>query len=201
MPTATNSSYVNIGGLTIQSSLSRAASGQISHQLELAAGKAGTLTTRTDDDTGEATLSAGHGLQENDIVDVYWEGGVRYGMTVGVVVGTVVPIDQGAGDVLASQGSDLVVCKVTVVDTDFDGDLIEMIAAHATKRGHLAFRDSGGVVLKAVELVAEEMWFWADDTDITNPLSGNPVDNIRVSNGDSAAASTLKIAVLYDSQE
>ena len=200
MPTATNSSYISIAGITIQSSQSRTASGQISHEVSLPVGSAGTLSTRTDDDTGVATLSAGHGLVFGDVVDVYWDGGVRYGMDVTAVDGNDVTIDLGAGDVLPAQDTALVVTKVVVIDTDFDGDLMEMIAAASTKRGHIAFRDSTPTVLKAVELTANEAWAWATGTEITNPLAGNPVNDIRASNGDASAAATLKLGVLYDSE-
>ena len=200
MPTASESTNVSIAGMSIQGTRSRTATGQIAHQVSLPAGKAGTLTTRTDDNTGEATLGAGHGLQQNDVVDVLWSGGVRYGMDVGVVVGTVAPIDGGAGDVLPVQDTVLIVTKVVTIDTDFDGDLMKMIAAHSTKRAHLAFRDSVPTVLKAVELSADEPWSWVSDAQITNPLTGNPVNDIRASNGASDAAATLKIGVLYESQ-
>ena len=62
---------------------------------------AGTLTTRTDDDTGVLTLTSGHGVMTGNEVDVYWgEDGEhsRLEMTVGTVSGTTVPIDGGTGD-------------------------------------------------------------------------------------------------------
>ena len=93
MATATNNSYINVGGLTIQSTVTRTASGQISHDVTLPAGKAGTLTTRTDDNTGVATLGTGHGIVQNDVVDVYWAAGVRYGMDVTAVNGNAVTVD------------------------------------------------------------------------------------------------------------
>ena len=200
MPTGNESYSATIAGISINGTRSRTATGQIAHEVNLPAGKAGTLTTRTDDNTGEATLGAGHGLQQNDVVDVFWTGGVRYGMDVGVVVGNVVPIDGGAGDALPVQDTALVVTKVVTIDTDFDGDLMRMIVAHSTKRAHLAFRDSVPTVLKAVELNADEPWSWVSDTQITNPLTGNPVNDIRATNGASDAAATLKIGVLYESQ-
>jgi len=63
---------------------------------------AGTLTTRTDDDTGTLTLSTGHGVMTGNTVDVFWNDGAnsRTGMTAGTVSGNSVPIDGGSGDVL-----------------------------------------------------------------------------------------------------
>ena len=51
-----------------------------------------------------------------------------------------------------------------------------------------------------MELTANEAWAWATGTEITNPLAGNPVNDIRASNGDASAAATLKLGVLYDSE-
>jgi hypothetical protein len=36
---------------------------------------------------------------------------------------------------------------------------------------------------------------------IANPLGGNPVDRVKLSNGDSAAAAVIKLALLYNSEE
>lgn len=63
----------------------------------------GTLTTRTDDDTGEITVVGGNrGLTTSETVDVYWSGGSRTGMSITNVAGAVVTIDGGSGDVLPS---------------------------------------------------------------------------------------------------
>jgi len=39
-------------------------------------------------------------------------------------------------------------------------------------------------------------WPWG----VTNPLTGDPVGQIMVSNGDSTGTATVKIGVLYDSE-
>jgi hypothetical protein len=63
--------------------------------VDLPAGKAGTLTTRTNNTDGAATLSAGHGILTADVVDIYWDGGCRYG----AIVGTVEAVEAGnSGD-------------------------------------------------------------------------------------------------------
>jgi len=194
---ATVSQSISLAGISIQATLTRTAEGGLANQVDLAAGVAGTLSTRTDDDTGEVTLTEGHGITDGDKVDVYFSGGIRYGMTVGTVVGNVVPVDLGAGDNLPADDAAVVVCKQTVINIDFDGDDAELVAAHCTKRAHLSFLDSGDAVLKAQELVSGEPWFWAADSGIANPLTGNAIDEIRASNGETAAA-VLKIAALVD---
>jgi len=197
--TGTLSSTLQVAGLTITSSVERSAEGVIGQEVSLPAGKAGTLTTRTDDDTGVATLSEGHGIADSDYVDVYWAGGVRYGMDVTSVDGTAVSIDLGSGDNLPTQDSAIVVTARVEIDVDFDGDLVELIGVGSNKRAHVEFQESDGTEIMAQEIPAGEGWSWAADQGVANPLTGNPVGKVQASCGDSASAAALKIGVVYDS--
>ena len=200
MPTGVFSTNISLGGISVQSSIMRTESGQIAHEVTLPAGKAGTLSTRTSDTAGVATLAADHGITTGMMVDVYWAAGVRYGVTVGTVSGTSVPLsDSGAGDVYPAASTAIVVAPVTVIDTDFDGDLASMIAALTTKRGHIDFRTAAASAT-AAELQANEAYTWASDTGVVNPLASDDVASIRMSNGDSSGTATGKVAVLYDSE-
>src|SRR5689334_13440236 len=66
-----------------------------------AAVQGGTLTGRTDNDTGIVTMPAGHGFVTSDKVDIYWNVagvlGSRSGMTA-TVAGNAVTVDGGQGD-------------------------------------------------------------------------------------------------------
>jgi hypothetical protein len=198
MPTATINISAGVAGLSIQSSIVRTGTGSIAQEVTVAAAKAGTLSTRTDDNAGVATLSTGHGIVSTDVCDVYWAAGIRYGM-VATVATNAVTLDGGAGDVLPAQDTAVTVCKQVPIDCDFDGDKLEAIVVNSTKRGHAAFEDSADAVLLGQELAANEPWFWAADMGITLPITGNPVDEIKLSNGDSTAASVVKLALVYNS--
>jgi len=191
---------VTIGSRTFSAQTSLTADCDIGFHSALSAGNAGELTTRTSDSEGTVTMdSADHGVSSSAVVDVFWTGGVRYGMTVGTVSGTSVPLtSSGAGDNLPAGSTELVVTPVTTINMDFDGDDMSLIAAQCDQRTHLNFKDSGGSSLEAVELTASEVWEWHTGSDDANPLTGNAVDTIDVSNG-TVTASTLDIAVLYDS--
>jgi len=72
----------------------------------------GTLTTRSDDDTGVLTMDDGmHGIATGDVVDVQWADGSRLAITVGTVAGTTVPIDGGRGDVLPAESTAVTVVR------------------------------------------------------------------------------------------
>ena len=204
MPTGTINVAASIAGLSIQTTRTRTASGQISHEVSLPAATAGTLATRTGDDEGVFTL-AGHDLLVNDVIDVYWASGVRYGMKVTAVSGNDVTAGgisgPGAGDVLPAVDTAVAVGQQVEVDTDFDGDKLEMIMIASTRRGHFDFQASGGSSLEAQELRAGEQWEWCSGVGITNPLASGVVDVLMVSNGDSSGAATLKMALIYNSDQ
>ena len=199
MPTAVLAKNISIGGISVQSLVTRTASGEIGHEVALPAAQAGTLSTRTSDTQGVATLGAGHGIETGDLVDVYWEGGVRYGVTVGTVSGTSVPLtDSGAGDNYPTQGTAITVAPVTELDSDFDGDKLVALAALCTKRGYVDIRTSSASA-KDKELLANEAYDWAKDAGEANPLASFVIDVIRISNGDSTGTATGKVALIYDS--
>lgn len=187
------------GGVSADLVIKRTADGGIGQEVALPAGKAGTLTTRTDDNTGEATLTAGHGITTGMIVDVFWTGGRRYGVTVGTVAGNVVPLDLGAGDNLPVATTALVVTEQVQIDMVVDGDNVPAVFAQCTQRAHLDFQESGGTSVKAVEIIAAgEGFFWAENCGIANPLTGNAIGKVLVSNG-TVTAATLKLGLVYDS--
>ena len=198
MPTGQINRVSQIGGMSIEGVVTRTFDGQLGHSIALPAGTAGTLTTRTDDDTGVATLDSGHGLSTSDVVDVYWDGGMRYGM-VATVAGDAITIDLGSGDNLPTQDDAVVVTLQVEINSDFDGDDVQMIVAMCDQRASIDFQDSGDASLAHVELPADEQWDWVADQGIANPLTGNAVDAIHASNSSSTTAATLKIGVGYDS--
>ena len=55
--------------------------------------------------------------------------------------------------------------------------------------------------LQARELVANDPWTWATNTGFTNPLAGNLVDSLMLSIGDTTAAKTVKVALVYNSDQ
>ena len=198
MSTGTITSTFSLCGLQFGSQATRTGDGAISLDPTLDAGKAGTLSTRTDDDTGVATLSEGHGVTDSDTVDVYWSGGLRYGMSVTLVDGNDVSIDEGSGDVLPDEDTAIIVGVRQQLNATFDGDDVEMFAFLCDKRAHVELTESDDTSIKPWELLGNEAWQWVKDTGVTNPLTGNPVAKIQASCGETKAGQ-LYVSVLYDS--
>ncbi len=191
---------VQIGGMSISLNAERTEEGVVLHSPPLTAGQVGTLSTRTSNTAGIATLASGHGITTGDVVDVYWSGGVAYGGTVSADDATTITFAGLSGDVLPTQDDAIVVGKVTTIDTDFDGDAVEMAALGLDKRGHVHFTKNDGTSIMAQELTAYEGWSWVKDQGISNPLAGNLVGKILASCGE-ASAGALQVAVLYDSAD
>ena len=188
-----------VGDVSIDATVSRDYEGSITEQGSLPAGKAGSLSTRTDDNTGVATLGAGHGFQTGDKVDVFWAAGSRYGMSA-TVSGNDVTIDLGGGDNLPDQGTNLVVTKRVAIAMAFSGDLLKLIVACCkTKRIRLTFEDAGGSSLLSRDLPLGEPWSWVSDQGVANPLAGGSVASVQAANGESDAAGTIQVAAKIDS--
>jgi hypothetical protein len=187
----------NILGQTVPIQITRSQDGNAAWTPSVAVGNAGTLSTRTDNDTGVVTLSAGHGILTNDKVDVFWSGGRRYGMTATVNVNAVT-VDLGSGDNLPALNTAVVVCKRQVVNAAFDPDDMAVLLVTANRRVSIVFVDAGGATLLALDLGAGECCLWWTNSGIARPMSGNPVAAIWASNGDATAAADITIAVVYD---
>ena len=197
---------VSIG--SINQSKIRTGDDLIDLQVTLPAGKSGTLTTRTDDDTGVVTVASGHGITASDTVDVYWSGGRRYGVDVTATAATTIDIDLGSGDNLPAASTAVVVVKQVVVNKAIDGDNVEIIGflaelAASTGFGvRITFFDAvsagGSAVGNGIDLDPNSPFVLDVEGGATNLLTGSPILSFVASNGDGSNACTLKIQGLQD---
>lgn len=193
---------LSLPGVSISTTIDRSASGGVPPQdVAVPAAKAGSLTTRTNNTDGELTMTdTDHGIETGDKITIFWAGGIAYQATVGTVVAKVVPFTGAKGDNLPAKDTAITAGVIAVLDVDFDGDKLKMFAAMSNRRGHVVFEDSGDAVLSAAELVANEPYLYIDGVTATNPLTGNPVDEVHVANGDATAAASFKMGGVYDSE-
>lgn len=168
----------------------------------LNAAQTGTLTTRTDNDTGVATLSTGHGIITSDVVDVYWSGGMRFGMDATVSTNDVT-LDGGAGDNLPTTSTAVTVVKQTAIDPlNIDGDAGQFAAVVylnptvPAAKAHIDFQESDGTSVAELDLVTEKATGGLSNVvDIaggeTNPYTGNPIAKAAASHNSTTAATIL----------
>jgi len=203
MPTGTIQTIVSAAGLSVNSTISRTGTGAESHQVTLAAAVQSTGFTKTDANTGTATVAAGHGISNGASVAVKWSGGVRYGMAAWTSGDTTIVLEGGAGDDLPASDTTITIAPTTQLDLDLDGDNLELLVVHSTRAGHAHFRTTdtsgAGGSVKAIELYASEAWQWTDDSGITNPFTGDAMTAVDVANFNTSNTATLSIVAIFNS--
>ncbi len=163
----------------------------------LAAAKVGTLTTRTDDNTGTFTMVTGHGFITSDVVDVFWSGGSRRGMTA-TVTGDSAVLDGGSGDVLPIATTGITAMEPTEEAFAADATATGVcVVAACPVNGYVVFRDASDVVLYTCQIRAGYLAvIWVTGMG-ANPLVSAAVANVLFSHGDSTQSQTLTAAVVY----
>lgn len=206
MPQVQYSVNVQGGGVSISRSFLRTSDNANGYDPVIPAGKSGTLTTRSDANTGTLTLSGGHGIITGQIVDLYWAGGMRYGVEVGTVSGNSVPFDLGAGDDLPIATTAIVCSPRVQINATIDGDGLELISmdpgytdSSSTAKAHAEFQDADDDTIAEIDLFANVTRTIDVDGGDTNPFTGDVINRVFVSNGSSSADMTFKMVVSQDS--
>lgn len=198
--TASFTQSLSIGGVTYNSS--EAPTGEVApdYSVTVTAGKAGALTTRTSNSQGTATMDdAGHGITTGARVDVYWDGGVRYGMTVGTVSGTSVPLSSsGAGDNLPAADTDLTLKVPQEIAVVVTGDDVTAFALNGPSgiASVTVVAESDNTTIVAFDSAGTADYIWAEAGGVTNPLAGVDVAKVFLSHGDTASQE-MRGAFLY----
>lgn len=206
MPTLNYSVSVSGLGGTITQSIPRTADAGGIREISLPVGYTGTLSTRTDDDTGTVTLAGGHGITTGAKVDIYWSGGVQYDVTVGTVSVNSMPFDSGSGDNLPAQSTAVVVSLRTEINLDVDGDELALLAIMQkyasnleTANSHIDFQDADDDEIAELDLQANGPQVYDVAGGSANPFAGDPITHAFASNGSATNAATLQILWLQDS--
>jgi len=208
MTSITLTQSISGGGVTIQTlPIIRTNSGPIGLEDSLTAAKSGTLTTRTSDTVGTLTMAAGHGITTGQIIDIYWTGGVQYGVTVGAVATNSVPISLGDGDNLPTEDTVITAVVQKSINLAIDGDnadilaiVLETIDKSLRTAAHVQFRDAADAEIAEIDLVANVPQVWDLAGGSANPFTGNPITNLKASQANVTATETytLKIVGVQD---
>jgi hypothetical protein len=195
---------ISAGGISIQSVVTRTQDAGIPPQeIAVAAAKAGTLSTRTNDTAGTLTMAANHGITNAAKIDIGWNDSSSdfqacYGATVGTVSNLSVPFTGAAGTVLPTENATIAAQVRLPQNVAWDNDDGVLLGFMSTRNGHVVFEDSGNNVLKAQRMRASEACLYWDEGFMANPITGNAVEQLQLTNLDSANAATFKLCGLYD---
>jgi hypothetical protein len=189
---------LTVAGLTISSSIEREQESSDRIALDVPAGLAGSLTTRTDDNTGVVTLASGHGILTDDVVSIFWAGGFASAATVSGSTATTVTFDVDSGDTLPIATTSVVVSKKATHELLLNGDSLDMFAIKNTQRCCIAFLDDESAAALTYEIAEREGRFWVSGMGFVNPLAGESIESVSISNG-STTALTIDIGLLKSS--
>ncbi|WP_020472480.1 hypothetical protein [Zavarzinella formosa] len=195
--TGTFQSNANVEGRTYNASTTILSDNMAVSEKSVAGAKTGTLTTRTDANTGTLTMDAGHGITTGARLDLYWATGSRLGMTVGTVSVNSVPIDLGSGDDLpvASPPTAITAKVPEVEELLVTGDNVQSISVYSAVRGKIVIAESGADAL-AKELPGTGGWNWFTGNGQSNPLAGKAVAKVLFSHGETTPK-TMRIAIQH----
>lgn len=203
MAIGTYSIVVSIGGVTFNKQIQREADHpNVYSGISLPAAKSGTLSTRTSDTAGTLTMTAGHGLTDGQIIDIYWSGGVCYGATIGTVSTNSVPFTGASGDVLPAESTAITAAVQVVANTQIDGDAVQLFAIlvesdnnSSTVLGHITLHDSSHAVIEEIDLTANEPYVLDVGGGAPNVLTGNPITHAHITQN-SITTETITVSVL-----
>lgn len=198
---------VNIAGMGFPINISVTDEGAITQEVTVPKAWAGNLSTRSSATAGIITTDDTHDLDVGDFFDFYFSGGVAYDCEVTVEDGSTITFtgakgaDGDSGDALPLSTATGQVGERKEINIDFDGDDASCVSVSCLARSHAAFVESTGGenVLLARDIPAGQGWFWIDGMGFTNPLAGDPVDYVWVSQAGIDAARIVSVGVLYDS--
>lgn len=163
----------------------------------VAVAKVGTLTTRTDNDTGTFTMVTGHGFVTSNKIDVFWSTGRRRNMTA-TVTGDSVVLDGGSGDVLPAAATAITAMKPVEVVFVVTGNSVQLLGVSSPVPGFIVFVDNAAAdIADATYTITASGGGGKSYPPGTNPLSGDVTSLVKFSHGNSGAAQTMKAWVLH----
>lgn len=177
---------VTVGGRLMQRAIDGNADSEVliggaASPVTLAAGKAAADWIKTDANTAACNFAANHGLT-NSTADVWWNGGLRYGVGL-IITGNAGALEGGTGtDFPANATATVVVTPQQQVNVAIDGDLAVIVGVSSTVPSHVDFQDVNAATIRAVTLVANEPDMW-DSNMATNLYTGAPITKAQVTNG------------------
>ena len=187
---------VNIDGRQYDSQLAITAEAAQIVDKTMALAKNGTLTVRTDANTGSLTMEAGHGIITGDRLDIYWlhTDGVTWkcqrAVTAGTVATNVVPIDLGVGDNLPVAATAVVVAVVTMEAVSVVRDNMVCLGAYTEFQGTIVLAASDNTELYAYNNpgTGNAACWISGQPGLSNPItSGTTIAKVFLSNGSASS--------------
>ncbi len=163
---------------------------------------AGTLTTRTDANTGTITMTSGsHLVTTGAIIDIYFthtDGTTlkcQRTVTAGTVSGTSVPFDLGVGDDLPLVNTAVIVGIVEQYSFSFTGDNMKSLAIGCEGRATVVLVSGTVTEQLAKVFTSAGAYGWTTTDSEANPIAGDTITFVKMSQASTTAAVAVRVAV------
>jgi hypothetical protein len=137
--TAKRTKTINIGGKTFSQTETRTGVSQAVKETLVPKALVGSLSTRTDNTSGNATITGTNTITTGQRADIYWAAGRRIGVTIGTVAGQVCPFSGGVGDNLPIAATALQVATPVASTMTFAGSDVDTLAAYCPGANGVVF--------------------------------------------------------------
>ena len=188
---------VTYGGVQRKKEVTITGDGALTRDPEVPAAKTGSLSTRTDNDTGIIAAQSGHGIISTDKVDVHWSGGSRANMTA-TVSSNNITVDGGTGDNLPAAATNVTLMKPATETFALEGDNIKALEFYCDAQARVTIFDGSNAVLASIGVNAKEVYPWNNQDGSTNPLAGVTAATAKFSHADSTAARTTELTAVFN---
>ncbi len=194
----------SVGGFGGQAVISRSEDGTVPRQPTLPTAHALSNWTKTDADTSDGDLSAGHGLSSGSHFTAFWiddDGNPKHrcGLSA-TIVGNAVTLEGGAGDDFPDTGSTVLLCQETEVAYSLDGDRMLVLIAHPLDARTLVdYQGSDGSHHLTLDLAAKEGFLWAKNMGLDNPIAGDSITKVMVACAATSGIHKVNLVALIDS--
>lgn len=166
--------------------------------------KTGSLTTRTDDDTGVVAAATGHGITTGQKVDLYWSGGSRLSMDA-TVSGDDITLDGGDAnsDVLPAAATAVTLMAHAAGASEsavFTPAGLQAMVFYTNVQGAVHFYESNGTTLiDSFQIFAGLVYYYMAGISPSNPLTGTSPAIVKMTHSDSASAISVQGYILANS--
>jgi hypothetical protein len=198
MGAGSHSESLTLGGRSLTRTISTTAdndsmAGGTASPIALVLPSAVSSWVKTDADTAAGNVAAGSPVATGK-VDVYWDGGLRYGVDC-VRSTNALALDGGTGtDFPANADTTVVVANQQQINVSIDGDLAALVGILATCPAHMDCQDASSHSIRALTLYANQPDLW-DSNMAVNPYTGDPITKAMTSNGTLAWVTSTAYAV------
>ena len=203
MGTANYGATFAVAGISAGVGASVTAEGEMKQSPSCEMGYAGPISTDTD--RVITTTSTDPDLEANDVVAIFWPGGMAIDKIQSVTGGNdqTIKLSSGGasaeGDALPANATECIIAVCAEVALLIPASQLEAVAVNATTRASISFRESDDTLITTQEHTASVPYGYISGLSFTDPVGATACELLWVATANVTADETVDIGILYDS--